>query len=119
VGEAFVTEGALVSATEATLMATVQNIDEVYVDLNRSTAELSALRKALADGQLQQLGPDEARALAILEDGSEFSQSGRLLFSGIAVDPTTGTVRLRAIFPNQDDTLLPGMYVRVRLPQGV
>lgn len=119
VGEAFVTEGALVSATEASLMATVQNIDEVYVDLNRSTAELSALRKALAQGQLQQLGPDEARAYVLLEDGTEYSEPGRLLFSGIAVDPTTGTVRLRAIFPNPDNILLPGMYVRVRLPQGI
>lgn len=118
-GKSLVTEGALVSATAATPLATVQQIDRVYVDFTRSTTELAALRRALADGDLQQADPNTAKAEVILDDGSQFKQSGKLLFSGITVDPTTGQVNLRAEFPNPDQILLPGMYVRVRIEQGV
>ena len=119
IGKPLVTEGALVEATSATQMATVQQLDPIYVDFTQSTAELASLRRAFASGQLQQVGKDTARATIVLEDGSEYSQPGKLLFTGITVDPTTGQVNLRAEVPNPDGILLPGMYVRVRLEQGV
>ncbi|SHI21643.1 efflux RND transporter periplasmic adaptor subunit [Pollutimonas bauzanensis] len=119
IGKSLVTEGALVSATAATQMATVQQLDRVYVDLTRSTTELAQLRRALANGELERLGDGDAKAQAVLEDGSNYDLPGKLLFSGVTVDPTTGQVNLRAEFPNPDNILLPGMYVRVRLQQGV
>lgn len=119
IGKSLVTEGALVSASAATQMATVQQLDRVYVDLARSTTELAQLRRALASGVLEQSADGTAKAQAILEDGSNYSHPGQLLFSGVTVDPTTGQVNLRAEFPNPDQILLPGMYVRVRLQQGV
>ncbi|MEO6986444.1 MAG: efflux RND transporter periplasmic adaptor subunit [Paralcaligenes sp.] len=118
-GKSLVTEGALVSATAATQMADVQQIGLVYVDFTRSTTELAALRKALASGNLEQAGPNAAKVEVVLEDGSPFEHAGKLLFSGITVDPTTGQVNLRAEVPNPDHILLPGMYVRVRIEQGV
>jgi len=119
IGKSLVTEGALVSATEATQMATVQQLDRVYVDLTRSTTELAQLRRALASGVLEQTADGEAKAQVILEDGSNYEAEGKLLFSGVTVDPTTGQVNLRAEFPNPDQILLPGMYVRVSLQQGI
>ncbi len=119
IGKPLVTEGALVEGTSATQMATVQQLDPIYVDFTQSTAELASLRRAFASGQLQQVGKDTARATIVLEDGSEYGQPGKLLFTGITVDPTTGQVNLRAEVPNPDGILLPGMYVRVRLEQGV
>lgn len=119
IGKPLVTEGALVEATSATQMAIVQQLDPIYVDFTQSTAELASLRRAFASGQLQQVGKDTARATIVLEDGSEYGQPGKLLFTGITVDPTTGQVNLRAEVPNPDGILLPGMYVRVRLEQGV
>jgi len=119
IGKSLVTEGALVSAAEATQMATVQQLDRVYVDLTRSTIELAQLRRALASGVLKQTEDGSARVEVLLEDGSVYDQTGKLLFSGVTVDPTTGQVNLRAEFPNPDQILLPGMYVRVRLQQGI
>ncbi|MDV2114680.1 efflux RND transporter periplasmic adaptor subunit [Alcaligenes faecalis] len=119
IGKSFVTEGALVSATNATHMATVQQLDRVYIDVTRSTAELTQLRRAMADGTLKSAGEAQARAKVVLEDGSLYDQDGALLFSGVSVDPSTSQVTLRAVFPNPDEILLPGMYVRVRLEQGV
>lgn len=119
IGAAIVTEGALVSGTNATQMATVQQLDRVYVDVTRPTSELAQLRKALADGMLESAGEGSAKATVVLEDGTEYEHSGKLLFSGVSVDPTTGQVNLRAEFPNPDQILLPGMYVRVRVAQGV
>ncbi|PLC51005.1 efflux transporter periplasmic adaptor subunit [Pollutimonas subterranea] len=119
IGKSLVTEGALVSATAATQLATVQQIHRVYVDLTRSTAEVAQLRQALASGALEQSPDGNAKAQVVLEDGSIYDQAGKILFSGITVDPTTGQVNLRAEFPNPDEILLPGMYVRVRLQQGV
>ncbi|HLU20426.1 MAG TPA: efflux RND transporter periplasmic adaptor subunit [Pusillimonas sp.] len=119
IGAAMVTEGALVSSANATQMATVQQLDRVYVDITRPTAELAQLRKALADGTLERAGEEAAKATVILEDGSVYDHSGKLLFSGVSVDPTTGQVNMRAEFPNPDEILLPGMYVRVLLAQGV
>ena len=119
IGKPLVTEGALVESTSATQMATVQQLDPVYVDFTQSTAELATLRRAFASGQLQQVGKDTARATVVLEDGTEYAHAGKLLFTGITVDPSTGQVNLRAEVPNPDGILLPGMYVRVRLEQGV
>jgi len=119
IGKSLVTEGALVSAQSATQLATVQQIDRVYIDLTRSTTELAELRKALAAGALKQSADGAAQATAVLEDGTLYGKEGALLFSGITVDPSTGQVNLRAEFPNPDQVLLPGMYVRVRLQQGV
>ncbi len=118
IGKPLVTEGALVESTSATQMATVQQLDPIYVDFTQSTADLAALRRAFASGRLQQVGKDAARATVVLEDGSEYEHPGKLLFTGITVDPSTGQVNLRAEVPNPDGILLPGMYVRVRLEQG-
>jgi membrane fusion protein (multidrug efflux system) len=119
IGKPLVTEGALVEASSATQMALVQQLDPIYVDFTQSTTDLAALRKAFAAGQLQKVGNDAALAQIMLEDGSEYAHAGKLLFTGITVDPTTGQVNLRAEFPNPDQVLLPGMYVRVRLTQGI
>lgn len=119
IGQPLVTEGALVEATSATQMALVQQLDPIYVDFTQSTTELAALRKALAAGTLQKAGDNAARATIVMDDGTEYNHPGKLLFTGITVDPGTGQVTLRAEFPNPDDVLLPGMYARVRLTQGV
>ena len=119
IGKSLVTEGALVSASSATQLATVQQLDRVYIDLTRSTTELAQLRRALASGVLEQTPEGDAKAEAVLEDGTAYDKTGKLLFSGVTVDPTTGQVNLRAEFPNPDQILLPGMYVRVRLQQGI
>lgn len=119
IGQSVVTEGALVSAGGATLLANVQQIDSVYVDVTRSTTELAAMRRDLASGRYQQTDDGAARAQVVLEDGAFYDHNGEMLFSGISVDPTTGQVTVRSQFPNPDQILLPGMYVRVRLPQAV
>lgn len=118
VGKALVTEGALVSATEATQLATVQNLDEVYVDFTQSTTEITQLRKALQSGELESVDKNTAVVRLILEDGSTYELPGKLLFSGVSVDPDTGKVNLRAVFPNPEHLLLPGMFVQVQLERG-
>lgn len=117
IGRALVTEGALVGQGETTPLALIQQLDSVYVNFSQSSVELLALRKALAAGTLKRAG--EASVTLLLEDGSEYPQKGKLLFSDLAVDPATGSVSLRAQFPNPQRVLLPGMYVRVRLAQAV
>lgn len=106
VGRSSVTEGALVSNGQTNAMATIQQLDPVYVDVTQSTAELLKLRRDLESGQLQKAGDNAAQVQLVLEDGSLFKQQGRLEFSEVAVDETTGSVTLRAIFPNPDHTLL-------------
>lgn len=118
IGQALVTEGALVEGTSATQMALVQQLDPVYVDFTQSTADLARLRRAFASGQIERIGQDAARVSIVQEDGSVYEHPGKLLFTGITVDPTTGQVNLRAEIPNPDHLLLPGMYVRVRLSEG-
>jgi membrane fusion protein (multidrug efflux system) len=117
VGRALVTEGALVSAAEATQLALVQQIDTVYVNLTQSSAEVLRLRRAMEAGQLRRTGGDAVAVHVLLEDGSPLPRPGRLLFSDLSVDATTGQVALRAEVPNPDGLLLPGQYVRVRLAQ--
>lgn len=114
-----VTQGAYVQASAATLLTTVQQIDPIYVDLNQSSIAGLKLRRDAADGQLKLNGATQAKVTLTLEDGSQYPLAGTLQFSGITVDPATGSVTVRALFPNPDHTLLPGMFVRARLEQGV
>lgn len=117
VGRALVTEGALVSAAEATQLALIQQTRTVYVNFTQSSAEVLRLRRAIAASELRQAGADATRVRVLLEDGSELPQAGRLLFSDLSVDAGSGQVTLRAEVPNADGLLLPGQYVRVRLSQ--
>ncbi|MFA6121825.1 MAG: efflux RND transporter periplasmic adaptor subunit [Sideroxydans sp.] len=117
IGRAQVTEGALVSKSGATLLATIEQLDPVYVNFTQSSAELSRLRHSVATGLLKRA--DGAKVELLMEDGSVYSQAGNLSFSDLAVDPSTGTVSLRAEFPNAKRDLLPGMFVRIRFPQAI
>lgn len=119
IGKALVTEGALVDAVSATQMAVVQQINPVYVDVNQSLTELSKLRKMFNDGTLEKVSENAARVEILMEDGSAYPQPGKLLFTGITVNEGTGQVILRAEIDNPDEILLPGMFVRVRIIQGV
>lgn len=118
IGRALVTEGALVGQGEATQLAVIQQVDPVYVNFTQSAGEVMKLRRDLADGQLQRAGGSEAAIVrVVLEDGSEYALPGKLLFSDLTVDPSTGQITLRAEVPNPKGDLLPGLYVRVRLEQ--
>jgi membrane fusion protein (multidrug efflux system) len=119
IGRSAVTEGAYVQAGQATLLATVQQLDPVYVDLTQSTAELMRLRRDLESGKLQAAGSGKAKVRLVTEDGREYGVEGALQFADVTVDPSTGSVALRALFPNPRGELLPGMFVRARLAEGV
>jgi len=119
IGRALVTEGALVGQGEATPMATVQTLDPIYVTITQSSTELLRLQQALNSGKLKSAGKGQAKVTLVTEDGQTYPQSGKLLFADVAVDETTGSVSMRAEFPNPDRALLPGMYVRARLEQAV
>ncbi|MGS0743992.1 efflux RND transporter periplasmic adaptor subunit [Glaciimonas sp. GG7] len=119
IGRAMVTEGALVGQGDATQMATVQQVDPIYVNLTQSSTDILKLQQAMRSGQLQSVGKGQAKVTLVTEDGRAYPQSGKLLFSDLTVDPTTGSVSIRAEFPNPDRSLLPGMYVRARLEQAV
>lgn len=119
IGRALVTEGALVGQNESTPLATIQQLDPVYFDFTQSSTDVLRLRRAMAQGSIKTIAPDAAQVTLLLEDGSVYQHPGKLLFSDISVDPSTGMVALRAEFPNPDKLLLPGMFARVRLEQGV
>ena len=119
IGRSAVTEGAYVQAAQATLLATVQQLDPVYVDLTQSTTELLRLRRDLESGKLQAAGAGKAKVRLVTEDGREYGAEGALQFADVTVDPSTGSVALRALFPNPKGELLPGMFVRARLAEGV
>lgn len=119
VGTALVTEGALVSQSAATEMAVVTQLDPIYFDFTESSTELLKLRQEFDSGQLKKVAPGEAKVTLLLEDGTVYPHEGKLLFSDVTVDPTTGMVTLRAEFPNPDDLLLPGMFARAQLEQAV
>jgi membrane fusion protein (multidrug efflux system) len=119
IGKALVTEGALVSATEATQLAVIRQLDPVYFDFTQSSTEVLRLRRAMESGSLQSASNSQAIVTIILEDGTIYSHSGKLLFSDIAVDPTTGTVTLRAEIPNPENVLMPGMFARAQIVEGV
>lgn len=115
IGRALATEGALVGQGDATLMARIQQLDPIYVDFTQSAADALRLRQALKDGALA--GGDD-KALSAQVEGTDYQRQGALMFTDVAVDRGTGQVTLRGRFDNADGTLLPGMYVRVRTPQG-
>jgi membrane fusion protein, multidrug efflux system len=117
IGRALVTEGALVGQGEATPLAVVQQINPMYVNFTQPASEALKLRRAFEQGQLKRAGSSGALVHVLLEDGSEYPQTGRLLFSDLTVDPATGQLTLRAEVPNPKGDLLPGLYVRVRLEQ--
>ena len=116
IGQALVTEGALVTAAEATQLAVIQQVDAVYVTFTQPVSDLTRLRKAFASGRAKSLGLAIPVRIA-LDDGSELPETGRLLFSDLTVDPTSGQVNVRARMPNADGALMPGMYVRGRIAQ--
>jgi membrane fusion protein (multidrug efflux system) len=118
-GLSLVTQGAYVQLSAATLMTTVQQIDPIYVDLTQSSVEGLQLRRDIASGQLKVSGANQAKVTLILEDGRQYPMPGALQFSDITVDQTTGSVTVRAIFPNPNFILLPGMFVRARIEEGV
>ena len=114
-----VTEGALVTADQTTALATIQQLDPIYVDITQSSAELLNLKLAMQGGHLSDKGPADARVTLQLDNGTPYNQNGKLQFSEVTVDPTTGAVTLRAIFPNPTGILLPGMFVRATIIEGV
>ncbi len=119
IGRSSVTEGALVSTGQTDAMAVITQLDPIYVDITQSTAELLKLRRELESGRLQKSGDTAAMVKLTLEDGSTYAQPGKLEFSEVTVDETTGSVTLRAVFPNPDHSLLPGMFVHAQLQSGV
>ena len=119
IGRSAVTEGALVSNGQDLALATIQQLDPIYVDVTQSYGNLLKLRRALETGQLQKAGDSAAKVNLTLEDGSQYPLPGSLEFSEVSVDQTTGSVTLRAVFPNPDHVLLPGIFVHARLPDGV
>jgi membrane fusion protein (multidrug efflux system) len=118
-GISLVTQGAYVQASAATLLSTVQQIDPIYVDLNQSSVAGLQLRRDVASGKLKLNGPDQAKVALTLEDGTEYPVRGTLQFTDVTVDPGTGSVTVRAAFPNPNHVLLPGMFVRARIDEGV
>lgn len=118
IGKSAYTEGALVTNAQTTAMATVQQLDPMYVDVTQSSNDFMRLKQELTNGTLQQKN-GKATVQLLMEDGSQYPQSGTLEFSDVTVDETTGSITLRAIFPNPQQTLLPGMFVRARLEEGV
>ena len=119
VGRSAFTKGALVTAGQATALTTIQRLDPIYVDLNQSAAEVLKLRQAMVAGRVGGEGAAGVRVRLKLEDGSAYPLEGRLQFTDVTVDPATGTVTLRAIFPNPNTLLLPGLYVRAVIVEGV
>jgi membrane fusion protein (multidrug efflux system) len=114
IGRSIVTTGALVTANQAEPLTTIQRLDPVFVDIQQSSADLLALRRSLAGGNVV---PSSAEVRLTLEDGSDYAAAGKLQFTDAMVDPNTGSVTLRARFPNPSGLLLPGMYVRAQLSQ--
>lgn len=118
IGKSAVTEGALVTNGQANALATVQQLDPIYVDVTQSSNDFLRLKQELADGSIKQAN-GKAQVKLLLDNNSEYSQAGTLEFSDVTVDETTGSITLRAVFPNPKDELLPGMFVRARLDEGV
>lgn len=118
IGLSMVTEGAYVQQGSATLLATIQQLDTLYVDLTQSSTELLRLRRALADGKLQRSAEGGAKVQLLLDDGRTYSEEGTLQFSDVSVNASTNSITIRATFPNPKNELLPGMFVRARLQEG-
>ncbi|HEY2070663.1 MAG TPA: efflux RND transporter periplasmic adaptor subunit [Rhizomicrobium sp.] len=119
IGRSSVTEGALLTADQTTALATIQTLDPIYVDITQSSVELLNLKLAMQGGKLSQDGPTQAEATLTLDNGAQYPTHGTLQFSEVTVDQTTGAVTLRAIFPNPNGILLPGMFARATIVEGV
>jgi membrane fusion protein, multidrug efflux system len=119
IGRSSVTQGALVTSDQTTALATIQRLDPIYVDITQSSTELLNLKLAMEGGHLTDSSPADARVTLQLDNGVQYNLEGKLQFSEVTVDPTTGTVTLRAIFPNPAGILLPGMFVRATVIEGV
>ncbi|WP_241587094.1 efflux RND transporter periplasmic adaptor subunit [Rosenbergiella epipactidis] len=119
IGRSSITQGALVTADQTTALATITQLNPMYVDITESASDMLALRRAFARGQLEKEGDNAAGVKLTLEDGSQYPLTGHLDFSEVQVEEGTGSITLRATFPNPDAILLPGMFVRARLTQGV
>jgi membrane fusion protein, multidrug efflux system len=119
IGRSNVTEGALVTASQSLPLATIQQLDPMYVDVPQSTTDVLRLRQGLKEGSLDQKGASQKKVKLLLEDGTVYPLEGTLQFRDITVDPTTGSVILRVVFPNPKDILLPGMVVRTMVQEGV
>jgi len=119
IGRSSVTDGAIVTAYQPMALATIQQLDPIYADVPQSTTDLLRLKSRLKDGRLKQNGTDQNKVKLILEDGTAYPLEGTLQFSDVTVDPTTGSVILRVIFPNPEGVLLPGMFVRAVIKEGV
>jgi membrane fusion protein, multidrug efflux system len=119
IGRSTVTTGALVTANQPTALATIQQLDPMYVDVTQSSADMLRLKQALASGQFKKSGPNQAKVNLMLEDGTAYALEGTLKFSEVTVDQSTGSITLRTVFPNPKQTLLPGMFVRAVLQEGI
>lgn len=119
IGKSSVTDGAIVTAYQATALATIQQLDPIYVDVPQSTAELLRMKNRLKEGLLNAQEKDRSKVRLILEDGTPYSLEGTLQFSDVTVDPTTGSVILRLVFPNPEGEILPGMFVKAVIREGV
>ncbi len=119
IGRSNVTEGAIVTAYQSAALATIQQLDPIYVDVPQSTTELLRLKRRLEDGRLNQNGKSQKKVTLIMEDGTAYPLEGSLQFRDVTVDPSTGSVILRAVFPNPEGFLLPGMFARTVMKEGV
>jgi len=119
IGASAVTEGALVTANQAQALAVISTLDPIYVDIDQSSNELLALKRAVQQGNVDPKAPVTAAVSLKFDDGATYPRQGTLQFTDVTVDPATGAVRLRALFPNPDGLLLPGLYVRAVVTQGV
>jgi len=119
IGKSNVTDGALVTAYQTLTLATIQQLDPIYADVPRSTIELLRLKRRLAEGRFNQNGKNQKKVKLILEDGTAYPQEGTLQFHDVTVDPTTGSIILRIVVPNPEGVLLPGMFVRAVVEEGV
>lgn len=119
IGRALLTEGTLIESGTTGVLATIQQLDPIYVDITQSVGELNKLRRDFASGELDRLSHDAANVHLIMDDGALYGSAGRLLFSDVTADPSTGQVTLRVLIPNPHDELFPGMYVRARIKQGI
>ncbi|WKX27046.1 efflux RND transporter periplasmic adaptor subunit [Tatumella ptyseos] len=119
IGRSSITQGALVTSDQTTALATITQLNPMYVDITESASDMLMLRRAFASGQLEKVGDNAAGVKLTLEDGSQYPLTGRLDFSEVQVEEGTGSITLRATFPNPDAILLPGMFVRAKVTQGV
>jgi len=119
IGKSSVTEGALVTAQQPAPLATIQQLDPMYVDVTQATSEILRLRRLLQEGQIDQYSKNQQKVGLMMGDGTEYPLKGNLQFRDITVDPTTGSVVLRIVFPNPKGILLPGMFVRALVQEGI